>query len=529
MRSLGVLKPPSLARCLALGLVAVLALGLALRAYRISYPFVFSDEAFSWRVADCPLPDLLRRAAGDTHPPLHYLLLHGWMAAWGDSPAALRGLSVLCGVLAIGASYLVVVEACAGPRAATWQERGGGLLAAALMAVHWGQILPARTARMYSLGVLLALVSAWLLLRALRAVRFAPAWWTLYGVAVAAFCYAHNFAFFTVAGQTAFVLADVARQWFASRELSSPEDAAARERATRSACGFLRAGLVAFALYSPWLPVFQAQLKRVQQSFWVDAPTLRYLTQVLLAWLTGLEVDQSYNLWQWGSLAAVVAWWVFWRIDRARWFFLAQAAGPWALMLLFWWATGRSLVLDRYLVFAQAALFCLLGATWARLPGGVEQAILAAVLLVPAALASGRELAALPATPPVLEVALEFLQSEHHAGDLLVVDRPSAVNCVRYYARRTGMPPIDVRVPALPQATSAHVNHISSLSTDDLVHWEWSSPPAEFERIWFGLDGSGRLDLLPEQWKLTVERTYPGTEFGASYWLGRFERQGASE
>jgi hypothetical protein len=283
--------------------------------------------------------------------------------------------------------------------------------------------------------------------------------------------------------------------------------------------------LVAFALYSPWLPVFQAQLGRVQQSFWVEAPSLRYLAQVFYAWLTGLEIDQLGHPWVWGPLAAIVAGWILWRIDRPRWFFLAQAAGPWVLMLLFWLATGRSLVLDRYLIFAQAALFCLLGAAWARLPGGVERGILAAVLLVPAAVVSLQELARIPARPPVLEVALEFVQDECQAGDLFVVDRPSAVNCVRYYARRLGMPEIDVRVPALPQATGAHVNHIAALKTDDLIYWDWNSPPEHLERIWFGLDGSGRLNLLPANWKLTQERSYPGTEFGATYWVGLFERQ----
>jgi len=451
------------------------------------------------------------------------------MAAWGESPTALRTLSVVCGLVAILASYAVVVEACAGPRTPTWAERGGGLLAAGLMAVHWGQILPSRTARMYSLGVLLSLVSAWLLLRALRASRYSFAWWTLYGMAVAAFCHTHNFAFFTVAGQSVFMVGTVARAWFAKNESSEAERTAMRECAARAAGGFLWAGLLAFALYSPWLPVFFAQLGRVQQSFWVDAPSPHYLSQVLLAWLTGLEIGQQYNLWLFGPLAAVVVGWILWRIDQARWFFLAQAAGPWILTLLFWLATGRSLMLDRYLVFAQAGLFCLLGATWARLPGGVERGILAALLLVPAVTITMKELARIPANRPVLEVALEFMQTEYRPGDLLVVDRPSAVNCVRYYAQQIDMPDIEVRVPALPQATSAHVNHIASLTTDDLIHWEWASPPAKFKRIWFGLDGSGRLDLLPERWKLTLEKSYPGTEFGATYWVGLFEQTDGPE
>lgn len=42
-----------------------------------------ADEAFSWRVAAMPLSDLMQRVAGDTHPPLHFLILKAWMAVAG--------------------------------------------------------------------------------------------------------------------------------------------------------------------------------------------------------------------------------------------------------------------------------------------------------------------------------------------------------------------------------------------------------------------------------------------------------------
>ena len=44
--------------------------------------------------------EVLRRALTDGHPPVYYLIIHGWMRLFGDSEAATRSFSAMCAVAA---------------------------------------------------------------------------------------------------------------------------------------------------------------------------------------------------------------------------------------------------------------------------------------------------------------------------------------------------------------------------------------------------------------------------------------------
>jgi len=94
-----------------LPLLAVVAVGLAVRFYRLDGPVIGHDEAFSWRLTEYSVGELVQRTGADVHPPLYYVLLKGWCAVFGDSLGALRGLSVVFGLLAIVMVYGVGVEA----------------------------------------------------------------------------------------------------------------------------------------------------------------------------------------------------------------------------------------------------------------------------------------------------------------------------------------------------------------------------------------------------------------------------------
>ena len=102
-----------------------------------------------------------------------------------------------------GCVWLAASPILDGQRAAAG---GGALFSALLMAVHPSQVNYSRVERMYSLGVLLAGLSAWLLLRALRASRRQRCWWAAYGVAVAALCYTHTYALLTVFAQATVIV-----------------------------------------------------------------------------------------------------------------------------------------------------------------------------------------------------------------------------------------------------------------------------------------------------------------------------------
>src|SRR5437660_338218 len=119
-------------------LLLVLSLALLLRCFQLSTTVLATQEAFSWRLTSYPAAQAMRS----------------------------------CG--------------------------GGAVLCALHLAIHDSQVSPSRCARMYSPGAFMRLLTASLLLRARRATRGREVWWLAYAIAVAAFCYTHYFAFFTI-------------------------------------------------------------------------------------------------------------------------------------------------------------------------------------------------------------------------------------------------------------------------------------------------------------------------------------------
>src|SRR5690606_27146736 len=99
----------------ALGLV--LAVGVVLRFVQRSP--LWLDEALSVNIASLGVSDLLEALRHDGHPPLYYLLLHGWMRVFGDGDAAVRALSGILGVAALPL-FWVAGRRLAGPPGARW-------------------------------------------------------------------------------------------------------------------------------------------------------------------------------------------------------------------------------------------------------------------------------------------------------------------------------------------------------------------------------------------------------------------------
>ncbi len=146
-----------------ISVVAVVVVGVILR-FATTSP-LWLDEALSVNIAALALGDIPDALRHDGHPPLYYLLLHGWMALFGDGDMAVRALSGLFGVLALPLMWLAARRA-AGPCA--------GWAALVLLAVSPFAIRYSTEARMYSLVMVLVLAGYLVLRRALRQPR--PVW-----------------------------------------------------------------------------------------------------------------------------------------------------------------------------------------------------------------------------------------------------------------------------------------------------------------------------------------------------------------
>jgi mannosyltransferase len=143
----------------ALWLALVVALGAALRLFRLGVRSFWLDEAISAMLARVDrhtfVSAIIHRQA---NMALYYLLLRGWIRL-GSGEFALRSLSVLAGVATIPAIYLLGKQLF-GAKA--------GRIAALLLCVHTFHIRYSQEARAYSLLMLLAVLSSLFFLRSLE-------------------------------------------------------------------------------------------------------------------------------------------------------------------------------------------------------------------------------------------------------------------------------------------------------------------------------------------------------------------------
>ncbi len=235
-------------------MLLALAAALILRLHRLDAQSFWYDEGNSARIAERSAQLIIEGAAGDIHPPLYYLALHVWRALFGETEAALRGLSVVCGVgLALFAG--LTARALFGARAG-WTA--AGLVAVSPFAVYYSQ-----EARMYALLALEAAVSTYALLRILdfgfgisdsslkSEIDNPKSKIGLFVLSTAAGLYTHYAYPFVMIAQGACVVVWVAAQ-IARRAPLKP--------AWGALAAFAGGNLAAIALFLPWLPTALHQI-----------------------------------------------------------------------------------------------------------------------------------------------------------------------------------------------------------------------------------------------------------------------------
>jgi hypothetical protein len=498
-------------------LLLLLTLAWLLRCDRLALPPLSDDESFSWRLTTYSTAELLRHMPGDAQPLLYYLILKSWTALFGDSPFALRSLSVLFALASIVVLYALCRESAArfpSVRNSPFTSISGALFGALLLAIRLAPAdEPSRNARMYSQGIFLAGLTAWLLLRALRCSRGCLGWWLGYGLAVAAFCYTHYYAFFTVAAQTLFVVGDLA--------VRARRDSIAAIRAPLT--GFLLAGTFALLLYVPWLPVWWKQSHDVWQGFWITPVTVEHAKVVFFRWSSGLPYyhPMEFRSWLLFLIACIV--WMVSRGDRGGLFLLMQAGIPWALSLALSVWSGRPIFHERYLLFAQFFLFGFWGIVWERLPGWLPRLGLGCFLC--ALSLSGLEMVRQrwPTRPPALAATAAFLRDHYQDGDVVLTSSPSELNRLRYYAAQAGMPTTQARCILSPFQPPGHVVHLGSLQAEDILWTGFPSEPSLGQRVWTLTETSAGTPPPGEHWREVSQWSFGGGNED-HYYLILYER-----
>lgn len=141
----------------------ILLAALALRLINISAQPYWGDEVLSLDIVRhfARVGDMLRYLSQvEFHPPLYYLMLRPWVAAFGGSTGATRALSLVFSLGNVVMAYLLGKHVLA--------SRTAGLYAAGIMAVLPMQIQYAQEARPYAIFCFVAALSALALWEHLR-------------------------------------------------------------------------------------------------------------------------------------------------------------------------------------------------------------------------------------------------------------------------------------------------------------------------------------------------------------------------
>ncbi len=445
---------------------AVLA-GVALRAVRIDMPEVNDDEAFSWRMAEFPWGEMLRRLVSDVHPPLYYMVLKGWITLFGPSPASIRGLSMVLGSLTIFVASRLAVRVTRDAGGGQGEVQWAGALAAMLVALSPAQITAGRTARMYAMGVLLAASSSLALLGATRAGGRASWRWAVAGGFAGAFLLTHPYATFTAVALVAFV--------------GSLAVAAAARGDYRDAMTVARGGLITIAVmltfYIPWLPAQLAQVRAIWAGYWIPDITRTQVVAEASYFISGMRGLGEQGEICAAALGLAILAAILVRFTRGRWLLFLLVTVPWVGAVGVSALGRRSIFLGRYLTFAHLFYLVGLGVAAASLRSRTARTLLAVALVLTFAY---EDVQSLPTRQAALRPLVRDFAAECRPGQLLLASTAGTCLQFQYYTATAGSPefPLEPKVVGTQARDGNNRVHGSAITeaqwvaSEDLAEWK---------------------------------------------------------
>jgi uncharacterized membrane protein len=336
-----------------LALPAIFLIALLLRVREAVRAPLWYDELYSQAAVHRPWHQVMEVMRADVHPPLIYMLSFAWKV-FGDSDLAVRSLSIVFGMATLAVGYALARELFGRPAA---------LIATALLAVHPWHIYISQEARSYP--------ELWFFLTtsAFAAWRFCASGQKSDRATAALFVVSAALALWThyLAGIVLFVQF----VWGAL---------ALRREPKRLGMWVLLHVAVA-ALFAPVVPMLWQQFHRVETDHWMPRPT--FADVIDLARRISLSAMYLVPVVLGLALLPLLPE----RTRRPALF--ALTIGP--LTVLLCWVLGIKglrLFASKYMLFSLTAIFALVAAGIARLPGRITPWIVTGVLLLFAGRAS---------------------------------------------------------------------------------------------------------------------------------------------
>ena len=420
-----------------LAMLAILLAAFALRAYRLDFQSLWSDEGISLLRSSQPLAEMLRNMPVE-HTPGYFVLLHGWLVLAGSSDIALRWLSLLPSVLAVALIFRLGIALGSPEKPHPARQQLVGVVGALLLATSGFQIWYAQEARMYAWLLAAALISClaqWQLLErsAEHSPRHANWWAALYALATAGVVYLHLFGALLPLTQAVYAVG-----WLAVR------------RDLRRFARWAVAAAAALLLFLPWLPhtlgIFGFEGWRqggdagqLPWRYWQAYTVSDGLTAPWRAWLPWVYIALA--------IGGVVYWWRV-RVPSAA-YLLVTLLGPWAAALAL--AMRNPDYHERYTIYLAAPLLLLVAGgiglfdlrpylTPAQAPRARQNfwlaapaLLLAGLLVIGNGLALQRLYTDTSLHKPDYRAAAERIATNLQPGDVVLVDGPDPEKVFKHY------------------------------------------------------------------------------------------------
>ncbi|UVL40673.1 glycosyltransferase family 39 protein [Pseudomonas sp. B21-040] len=477
-------------------LLPILALSALVRFYDLTAAAIWGDEGSSLLLSQYSLADIWVHAAHDVHPPLYFLLLHGWIEVFGDGIFSIRCLSALPGIVTVWLGVWLM-DLIATRRAALL---AGFLLALLPTAVRYSQEV-----RMYSLlglwliGATIALVY-WI--RYPRRTRYLVA----YVLLMSAAFYTHYFTALCVLCHWLYLGLIRVLPIYRLRVIQRP--------------GWWLANGAIVLLYLPWVPnlidLIQHldQLKANGDVGWELPVTLGSLPSMIWSMLTqddGETLPTPIFITMPLALLAITG--VALARDRSviRGSVLLVSCAALPLLLVFGVSFITPVFVERYLTAYMLGLPMIVALAIDRLYSGLRVLALTVLMLF-----VGIELVGLNNNTRVdtndqINVMVDYVNRHFVAGDRIVTSDMLWYLSYVYYNRAPTQPLLYTPPHANGKSGRPNAYGFGTLVTQDIYLDRLDSLPKGTHRVWLisTVDVPGEFSPLPAGWQ-SVDKTRAG-------------------
>ncbi|NHX00205.1 glycosyltransferase family 39 protein [Pseudomonas koreensis] len=469
-------------------LLPIMLLAAAVRFYDLTAASIWFDEGSSVLLSRFSLPEIWGHAAHDVHPPLYFMLLHGWIGLFGDGILSIRLMSAVPGIITVGLGVWLV-DLLATRRAA--------LLAGLLLALLPTAVRYSQEVRMYALlgmwliGATIALVY-WV--RQPRRHRYLVA----YALLMTAAFYTHYFTVLCVISHWLYLTAVRVQPGYRLRHIQRP------------AWWLTNLGIA--LLYLPWVPnlldLLQhiPELKASNDIGWEDPVTLVSLPSMV--WSLLIQ-DDGLSLPAWLfwllPLALVGGIGVALRRDRSvfRGSLLLLSYSVMPILLVFGVSFISPVFIERYLTAYALGLPMLVALAVDRLYTGSRVLALAILVLFVGVELVGVKNNATVDSNDQFSVLVDYVNRHFTEGDRIVTSDMTWYLSYIYYNRTDAQIRLYTPPAADGRSTRPNAYGFGTLVGEEVFLDQLGDVSKGSTRMWLigTLDEPDEFAALPEGWQ----------------------------